>query len=339
MAEKTYNMVQFLADAKQLQMQIEQEGWHWTRAKRAVKALCEVEIDRIYASESHTVNMPVYRITGYRKALAKQGNTCFFVEMPDYMFEDEMQDRRGVNRTTKESIVRGYFCERIAEMNAKRELRDTVLDERLRKEHVSYGDHVDMLKTRGQDYLNYAATLCYSDNVDDLIVGLLMATGRRNEEIGISARMVPSERPYWVSYRGQLKTRSETREEESRNIPVLVPATLVCEKLPAVQSWVALKMAGRDSDSFNGVVGRHFRRIVEERLQAFTPNGSSPRDLRKCYGALLRESVTPEGEPLYQGDDDYILQIALGHLMVNLPRESYKDYMLPKTNYAFVLPR
>jgi hypothetical protein len=305
------------------------------QSRDEAQLLSDHELDHIYATETAKYG-PKNTIADYRKALTKAGLTLYFVDMPMTLY------REG-DKITKDGKIRGCMGE-----------RDQPMQERKQTEKVQqtavleYAHDVSLLHGHVEEYLDRTFALCHSSHMEECAVGLLMATGRRNEEIGRTARMTPLPEPYWVAYSGQLKTRSEERAQESIAIPVLVPSELVCNRLQHVQTAIRCDLLELQDEgdvldvaTFDNRIGRELRRAVHTQLASMFPHAKSlsPRTLRNFYVAIALEAITPEGTPLCTGDTDHFIGQKLGQQSNDFrARDHYKKQLLPRLRYNYVLP-
>ncbi len=78
----------------------------------------------------------------------------------------------------------------------------------------------------------------------DVAIALMLVTGRRQSEIMSSAKFAPTDRPTWVSFSGQLKTKGREDAPDSYDIPVLAPADAVINAL----EWLGASGKRRDDE-------------------------------------------------------------------------------------------
>ncbi len=68
-------------------------------------------------------------------------------------------------------------------------------------------------------------------NFKDVVLALILVTGRRPGEIQATAKFTPTDKPNWVWFEGQLKTKGREDAEPVIEIPVLAPPHIIIEAL------------------------------------------------------------------------------------------------------------
>ncbi|NEN94449.1 MAG: hypothetical protein F6K50_02590 [Moorea sp. SIO3I7] len=182
------------------------------------------------------------------------------------------------------------------------------------------------LKIDSSEYLKTIGKLLASNNVHELTVGLIAATGRRPIEILLRAEFgTIKEKEYFLSFKGQAKKRGEKPTFE---IPVLYPGQYIIDSHKKLQKLdtknlkqeICQEFTNSEADqnrsadsrrhaSLNRIVRKYFK---EEFLPIRpTDKNNSCQTLRGAYGALIlkrdRSKESAGSNILYLGK-------ILGHL-------------------------
>lgn len=145
------------------------------------------------------------------------------------------------------------------------------------------------------DYISKATELLQSSDPFEMVVGIVAVTGRRFSE-AVGGGMEPTNQPYWLSFTGQLKKRSEA---DSYLIPCLVPAADVLSVLERFRSNPRIarvvEMAPQDinrslANSVKLAVQRHFTGVVPT-LDAEA--GLTVHNLRGVYAEIAVHYFCP----------------------------------------------
>lgn len=169
-------------------------------------------------------------------------------------------------------------------------------------------------------YLKTTVKLLESDNVHELAVGLIAASGRRSVEVLARGKFFQLKNlpehfnpDYSVTFRGQAKKRDYGLEEEERAkypIGVLVPAEMFLDafkrysqkpEAQKLKDFIA-KNPNADAEAVNKKIednrGNSLRRVCQQYF-SFLPlrdneQNPSPKVLRAIYSVLITERDCPE---------------------------------------------
>lgn len=183
---------------------------------------------------------------------------------------------------------------------------------------------IQRLKTQKRidvtSYLNITLKLLESDNVHELAVGLIAASGRRSVEVLARGKFSQVKKlpegfnpDYSVTFRGQAKKRDYGMEEEERTeypIGVLVPAKMFLEafnrysqkpEAEKLKDFIA-KNRNVDAEAVNKKIednrGNSLRRVCQQYFGSLplreNETNPSPKVLRAIYSVLITERDCPE---------------------------------------------
>jgi len=249
------------------------------------QVLCEAEMEWLYA---HYARTTVHKkVTEYHHALGQAGLLEVF---ETHIHEDpEIAIQRRKDRAHSESI---------------------------RHRHQYPIINVDRL-------IEKATSLLMSSNYSHVLVGLELLTGRRTAELGVTAEfMYTQEREVW--FKGQLKTRESENARLAYAIPVLIPATHVCQGLNHLR--LLRSFVGYTPEQFNATAGSTVRKARKALFESLLPKGalSVYEPLRKVYAAIAYDWFAPPN----WSDNAYFAEI-LGHNIDDVHTSiSYKDFYL-----------
>lgn len=152
-----------------------------------------------------------------------------------------------------------------------------------------------------QELIDCARNAIWSDTPVEVAAGLALLTGRRAFEIWCSGSFdyaidhldgATRVQRYWVSFKGQAKTRGAegTMHNQSYRIPVLAPARDIVQRHAWLRrSDLGASLAGADGDTFKrrGVSSRMVHAVTSVYLRWWPPSvGLVPKDLRSLYAEL-----------------------------------------------------
>ncbi len=163
------------------------------------------------------------------------------------------------------------------------------------------------------EYLTKAIELLKSDDPFEMAVGIAATTGRRFSEVADKGMIAATDDPFWVSFSGQLKKKSEPN---SYLTPCLVPAIDVLAALKRFRAHSRIaRVVGMSAKEINASLANSVKRVVDRcfRATGIIPvldgeAGVSVHNLRGLYGEICIHYFCPPSQGVAR-----FLQERLGH--------------------------
>lgn len=245
----------------------ERIAWFLTQAHQldtnhdAIKTLCEAEMTWLYANNKSQLTVAKKVVPAYRKALREAG------------------------------LVRGTYYREFNEpwllylSPDTEKIQTYTQDYNQRKATVVRGNQYTIPDPEG--LVQYALSLLNSPTAYDIVAGLLLLTGRRESEIGVTGSFEPcADDQVHVIFRGQLKG-GEEKLQRAITIPLLGDRTRVCEALNRVRHMTQWQQY--TPRQFDDRVGSDLRKKIKRLFTPLFPDCAlslSPHALRKAYAAI-----------------------------------------------------
>ncbi len=179
-------------------------------------------------------------------------------------------------------------------------------------------------------FLTVAANLLQSNNPFDLAAGIAATTGRRFSEVVAKGTFTPSDDPYWLSFKGQLKKRTKA---DCFLTPCLLPAVTVLAALERFRQHPRIvKLSQGTPDELNRSLADSVKRSVESHFSGIVPilsgeKAVSVHNLRGVYAQVCNYYFCPPDRTTAR-----FLQECLGHA---ISAEELKRSNSAATQYYF----